>query len=55
MERRRPLKAGQRHMTAIRYRDRVVGSTVRPYAGAVGAGFLLLHNSVWAHVARDCS
>lgn len=42
MERRRPLKAGQRHMTAIRYRDRVVASTVRPSAGVVGAGFLLL-------------
>ena len=41
-------------LTAIRYRDKILGSIVRPYAGAVGPGFLLVHNNARPHVARAC-
>uniref|UniRef100_A0A8C4SSF1 Transposase n=1 Tax=Erpetoichthys calabaricus TaxID=27687 RepID=A0A8C4SSF1_ERPCA len=41
-------------MTAIRYRDEILGPIVRPYAGAVGPGFLLVHNNARPHVARVC-
>ncbi|KAI4898896.1 hypothetical protein NFI96_004812 [Prochilodus magdalenae] len=41
-------------LTAIRYRDEILGPGVRPYAGAVGPGFLLVHNSARPHVARVC-
>lgn len=40
--------------TAIRYRDEILGPIVRPYAGAVGPGFLLVHDNAWPHVARVC-
>ncbi|KAI4883197.1 hypothetical protein NFI96_000245 [Prochilodus magdalenae] len=36
-------------LTAIRYQDEILGPVVRPYAGAVGPGFLLV-----PHVARVC-
>ena len=39
-------------LTAIRYRDEII---VRPYAGAVGPGFLLVHDNAWSHVTRACS
>ncbi len=32
-------------LTAIRYRDEILGPIVRPYAGAVGPGFLLVHDN----------
>ncbi|MCJ8746514.1 hypothetical protein PDJAM_G00142610 [Pangasius djambal] len=41
-------------LTAIRYRDEILGPILRPYAGAVGPGFLLVHDSAWPHVARVC-
>ncbi len=41
-------------LTAIRYRDKILGAIVRPYAGAVGPGFLLVHNNARPHVARVC-
>ncbi|KAI4894176.1 hypothetical protein NFI96_002720 [Prochilodus magdalenae] len=41
-------------LTVIRYRDEILGPVVRPYAGAVGPGFLLVHNNAWPHVARVC-
>ncbi|MCJ8746846.1 hypothetical protein PDJAM_G00146480 [Pangasius djambal] len=41
-------------LTAIRYRDEILGPIVRPYAGAVGPGFLLVHDNAQPHVARVC-
>ncbi|KAI4888054.1 hypothetical protein NFI96_003401 [Prochilodus magdalenae] len=41
-------------LTAIRHRDEILGPVVRPYAGAVGPGFLLVHNNARPHVARVC-
>ncbi|KAI4896781.1 hypothetical protein NFI96_020094, partial [Prochilodus magdalenae] len=41
-------------LTAIRHRDEILGPVIRPYAGAVGPGFLLVHNSARPHVARVC-
>ncbi|KAI4876983.1 hypothetical protein NFI96_002430 [Prochilodus magdalenae] len=37
-----------------RYQDEILGPLVRPYAGAVGPGFLLVHNNAQPHVARVC-
>ncbi|KAI4886826.1 hypothetical protein NFI96_018392, partial [Prochilodus magdalenae] len=39
---------------ATRYQDEILGPVVRPYAGAVGPGFLLVHNNARPHVARVC-
>ncbi len=39
-------------LTAIRYQDKILGAIVRPYAGAVGHGFLLVHDNARPHVAR---
>ncbi|KAI4893558.1 hypothetical protein NFI96_021359, partial [Prochilodus magdalenae] len=36
------------------YQDEILGPDVRPYAGAVGPGFLLMHNNARPHVARVC-
>ena len=41
-------------MNAIRYRDEILRPIVRPYAGAVGPGFLLMHDNAHPHVARVC-
>ncbi|KAI4881904.1 hypothetical protein NFI96_004087 [Prochilodus magdalenae] len=41
-------------LTAIRYQDEILGPVVRPSAGAVGPGFLLVHNNAWPHVVRVC-
>ncbi|KAI4897064.1 hypothetical protein NFI96_011413, partial [Prochilodus magdalenae] len=41
-------------LTAIRHQDEILGPVVRPYAGAVGPGFLLVHNNARPHVARVC-
>ncbi len=41
-------------LTAIRYRDEILGPIVRPYAGAVGPWFLLVHDIARPHVARAC-
>ena len=41
-------------LTAIRYRDEILEPIVRPYAGAVGPGFLLMHDNAQPHVARVC-
>ncbi|KAL0185662.1 hypothetical protein M9458_017332, partial [Cirrhinus mrigala] len=40
--------------TAIRYRDEILRPLVRPYAGAVGPGFLLMQDSARPHVAGVC-
>ncbi|KAI4898716.1 hypothetical protein NFI96_008935 [Prochilodus magdalenae] len=37
-----------------RYQDEILGPAVRPYTGAVGPGFLLVHNNARPHVARVC-
>ncbi len=51
--RERPLQARQWHpLGAIRYRDEILGPNVRPYAGAVGPGFLLVHDNAQPHVAN---
>ncbi|KAJ8349712.1 hypothetical protein SKAU_G00248420 [Synaphobranchus kaupii] len=39
-------------LTAVRYRDEIHRPTVRPYAGAVGPGFLLVQDNARPHVAR---
>ncbi|CDQ72020.1 unnamed protein product [Oncorhynchus mykiss] len=41
-------------MTAIRYRDEILRPLVRPYAGAVGPGFLLMQDNARPHVAGVC-
>ena len=41
-------------LTAIRYRDEILRPIVRPYAGAVGPGFLLMHDNARPHVAQVC-
>ena len=41
-------------LTAIRYRDEILRPIVRPYAGAVGPGFLLMHDNVRPHVVGVC-
>ncbi|KAI4874218.1 hypothetical protein NFI96_005717 [Prochilodus magdalenae] len=41
-------------LTAIRHQDKILRPLVRPYAGAVGPGFLLVHNNARPHVARVC-
>ncbi|MCI4390161.1 hypothetical protein PGIGA_G00119410 [Pangasianodon gigas] len=39
-------------ITAVRYRDEILRAIVRPYTGAVGPGFLLVHDNALSHVAR---
>ncbi len=39
-------------LTAIRYRDEIHGPIVRPHAGVLGPGFLLLHDNALPRVAR---
>jgi hypothetical protein len=41
-------------LTAIRYRDEILRPLVRPYAGAVGPGFLLKQDNARPHVAGVC-
>jgi len=41
-------------LTAIRYRHEILRLIVRPYAGAVGPGFLLMHDNAGPHVAEVC-
>ena len=38
-------------LTAVRYRDEILRPLVRPYAGAVGPGFLLMQDNARPHVA----
>ncbi len=38
-------------LTAIRYRDEILGPIVRPYTGAVGPGFLLVPGLMWREYA----
>uniref|UniRef100_A0A674BZP5 Transposase Tc1-like domain-containing protein n=1 Tax=Salmo trutta TaxID=8032 RepID=A0A674BZP5_SALTR len=38
-------------LTAIRYRDEILRPLVRPYAGVVGPGFLLMQDNARPHVA----
>ncbi|KAI4901938.1 hypothetical protein NFI96_021235 [Prochilodus magdalenae] len=44
----------RRSLTAIRYRDEILRPLVRPYAGAVGPGFLLMQDNARPHVAGVC-
>ena len=41
-------------LTAVRYQDEILRVIVRPYAGAVGPGFLLVQDNARPHVARVC-
>ena len=42
-------------LTAIRYRDEILRPLVRPYAGAVGPGFLLMQDLMWLEcVSSSC-
>ncbi|KAI4883430.1 hypothetical protein NFI96_029838, partial [Prochilodus magdalenae] len=41
-------------LTAIRDRDEILRPLVRPYAGAVGPGFLLMQDNARPHVAGVC-
>ncbi|KAI3362460.1 hypothetical protein L3Q82_012748 [Scortum barcoo] len=41
-------------LNAIRYRDEILRPLVRPYAGAVGPGFLLMQDNARPHVAGVC-
>ncbi|CDQ77605.1 unnamed protein product [Oncorhynchus mykiss] len=41
-------------LTAIRYRDEILRPLVRPYAGAVDPGFLLMQDNARTHVAGVC-
>uniref|UniRef100_A0A8C7DVR4 Tc1-like transposase DDE domain-containing protein n=1 Tax=Oncorhynchus kisutch TaxID=8019 RepID=A0A8C7DVR4_ONCKI len=41
-------------LAAIRYRDEILRPLVRPYAGAVGPGFLLMQDNARPHVAGVC-
>ncbi|KAI3352648.1 hypothetical protein L3Q82_019292, partial [Scortum barcoo] len=41
-------------LTAIRYRDEILRPLVRPYAGAVGPGFLLMQDNARPHVVGVC-
>lgn len=41
-------------LTAIRYRDEILRPLVRPYADAVGPGFLLMQDNARPHVAGVC-
>lgn len=34
-----------RRLTAIRHREEIIEPIVRPFAGAVGPGFFLMHNN----------
>uniref|UniRef100_A0A1A7YAS8 Transposase Tc1-like domain-containing protein n=2 Tax=Iconisemion striatum TaxID=60296 RepID=A0A1A7YAS8_9TELE len=45
---------GNGALTAIRYPDEILEPFVRPYADAVGPGFLLMHDNARPHVARVC-
>ncbi|KAK3552357.1 hypothetical protein QTP86_011292 [Hemibagrus guttatus] len=42
-------------LTAIRYLDEIFGPIFRPYTGAVGPGFLLVHDNARHHVASVSS
>ena len=39
-------------LTAVRYRDEILGPIVRPYAGAIGPQFLLMQDNARPHTAR---
>ncbi|KAI4895868.1 hypothetical protein NFI96_007663, partial [Prochilodus magdalenae] len=41
-------------LTVIRYRDEILRPLLRPYAGAVGPGFLLMQDNARPHVAGVC-
>uniref|UniRef100_A0AAR2KAC6 Transposase Tc1-like domain-containing protein n=1 Tax=Pygocentrus nattereri TaxID=42514 RepID=A0AAR2KAC6_PYGNA len=41
-------------LTAIRYQDEILRPLVRPYAGGVGPGFLLMQDNARPHVAGVC-
>ena len=39
-------------LTGLRYRDEILHAYVRPYAGAVGQGFILMDDNARPHRAR---
>ena len=41
-------------LTAVRFQDEILRATVRPYAAAMGPGFLLVQDNAWPHMARVC-
>ena len=42
-------------MNAQRYRDEILDQYVRPFAGAIGDGFLFMQDNARAHTARVCT
>ena len=42
------------NLIGARYKNEILRPIVRPYSGAVGPGFLLLHGNAQPHVARVC-
>ena len=51
---RTALQLVRGNLTAIRCRDEILRPLVRPYAGAVGLGFLLMQDNARPHVAGVC-
>lgn len=49
----RPLQTRQQQ-SAIKYQDEIFEPTVRLYTGAMGPGFLLVHNNTRPHVMKGC-
>lgn len=47
-----PYRVANSTQTAIRYQDEVLGTIVRVYAGAVGLGFLLVHDNARSHIGK---
>lgn len=41
-------------LTAVRYQDENIRAIVRPYAGAVGLGFLLVYDNAPLYLAKVC-
>ncbi len=38
-------------LTAVRYQDEVLELVIRPFAGALGQDFVLMHNNAGSHTA----
>lgn len=41
-------------LTTIRYLNEIFRAIVRSFTGAVGPGFLLVHDNTWSHKVRVC-
>ncbi len=54
LEAHRPPLLASSTLTAVRFQDEIFRATVRPYTGALGPGFLLVHDNSWPYTARVC-